>query len=329
MACKGSGVQIPSAPLMNTDNESQPSLASGWSVADIPDQTGKRYLITGGTSGLGLESAKALVSRGAHVTITARSESKAISAMKFSGAQDCIALDLADLSSVHAAAKLVTSIYDVVFLNAGIMAVPYGKTKDGFEMQLGTNHLGHFAFAGLIQKYIGQRLVLTSSLASYLGNFGDQTRLEIKNRCLGIGSYSPWIAYGDSKLANLLFVHELERRRITRGDGFIPMVAHPGWARTNLFSHSRKSQPVAIAMDLVSGALAQSAANGALPLLCAATLPGINHTGFIGPDSAFGMKGSPKFTHGKALAYDQELASDLWQVSEELTGVTWENSAHE
>jgi NAD(P)-dependent dehydrogenase (short-subunit alcohol dehydrogenase family) len=208
------------------------------------------------------------------------------------------------------------------------MAVPYAKTVDGFESQLGTNFLGHFAFAGLIEKFVTDRWVVTTSLMHRFGNFGNQTQAEIRDRCLGIGEYSPTTAYSDSKLALLIFVNELERRRVARGYGAIPIAAHPGWAYTNLFKHPVRSHPVAHLSDLVGPKLAQSAAAGALPLLCAATLQGISHTAYFGPDGLFELKGSPKFTHGKALAYDQQLANNLWQVAEELTGVAWDNSPH-
>ena len=308
--------------------KSQPELPRGWDTSKIPDQTGRRYLITGGNSGLGYESAKALVAKGAHVTITARSEVKGVSAMRSTGAQDFILLDLADLTSVRTAAATITEPFNVVFLNAGIMVPPFSKTVDGFESQLGTNYLGHFAFAGLIEKYVSDRWVVTTSAAHRLGNFGDQTKESIRNRCRGIGKYSPWISYGDSKLADLIFVNELERRRISRGSGAIPLAAHPGWSHTNLFKAPTKMHPVSQMSEAFAGKIAQSAAEGALPLLCAATLPGITHTAFLGPDKYFELKGSPKFTHGKALAYDQTLATNLWQVAEELTGVAWENSPH-
>ena len=305
-----------------------PHLPTGWNISRIPDLSGKRYLITGGNSGLGLETARALVSKGGHVTITARTELKAAIAMKESGAQEFIEMDLGDLSSIRRAAASINQPYNVVFLNAGIMAVPFAKTVDGFETQLGVNHLGHFAFAGLIERFVTDRWVVTSSTAHRLGTFGNQSRHDIKNSCLGVGRYSPWLAYGNSKLANLLFVNELERRRLARGSGAIPLAAHPGWAHTNLFKNPVKAHPIATLSDTVGKFLAQSAAEGALPLLCAATLEGINHTAFLGPNGLLELKGAPKFTHGKALAYDQNLAAALWKVSEELTGVAWENSPH-
>ena len=294
----------------------------------MPDQTGKRFLITGGNSGLGLEAAKALVAKGAQVTITSRSEVKGVAAMLSSGAQNFLELDLADLASVRQAAAQITEPFDVVFLNAGIMVPPFSKTVDGFESQLGTNFLGHFALAGLIEKFVIDRWVVTTSFVHRLGNFGDQTKAAIKDRCLGIGQYSPWVSYGDSKLADLIFVNELERRRVARGSGAIPLAAHPGWSHTNLFRAPKKNNPISQLSEAFGSKLAQSAAEGALPLLCAATLPGINHTAFFGPDKFFELKGSPKFTHGKALAYDQNLATNLWQVAEELTGVAWENAPH-
>ncbi len=307
---------------------SQPNLPSGWNTSRIPNQTGKRYLVTGGNSGLGFEVAKALVAKGAHVTITVRSEVKGVAAMSSTGAQEFIVMDLGDLTSIRTAAASITQPFNVVFLNAGIMAVPFAKTVDGFESQRGTNYLGHFAFAGLIEKFVTDRWVITTSLMHRIGNFGNQTQEEITERSLGIGKYSPWTAYGDSKLALLVFANELERRRVARGFGAIPMAAHPGWAYTNLFKHPGRAHPIARLSDLVGPKLAQSAAAGALPLLRAATLPGLGHTAFLAPDGLFEMWGSPKFTQGKALAYDQQLASNLWQVSEKLTGVAWENSPH-
>jgi NAD(P)-dependent dehydrogenase (short-subunit alcohol dehydrogenase family) len=165
--------------------KSQPELPTGWDTSKIPDQSGKRFLITGGNSGLGLESAKALVAKGAHVTITARSEVKGVAAMATTGAQEFLELDLADLSSVRSAAAKITEPFNVVLLNAGIMVPPFAKTVDGFESQLGTNFLGHFAFAGLIEKFVTDRWVVTTSFVHRFGNFGDQTKETIRNRCRG------------------------------------------------------------------------------------------------------------------------------------------------
>jgi len=292
------------------------------------DQSGKKFLITGGTSGLGLAAATALTAKGGEVTITARDPKKGARAQESSGAAHLIELDLANLASIRDCATSITTEFDVVILNAGVMAIPYRLTADGFEMQLGTNHLGHFAFAGLMKNQIKDRLISVASQAHRLGTFGDHSKDEIRTRALGKGKYSPWSAYGDSKLANLLFVNEIERRRLREKWNFISIAAHPGWANTNL----QKVGPMmagrsfqAKAMIATSALLAQTPLEGAYPILAAATYPNILGASYLGPRGLGEMRGTPKFTHGKALAYDQTLAKNLWEVSEELTGVTWEN----
>jgi len=292
------------------------------------DQSGKKFLITGGTSGLGLAAATALTAKGGEVTITARDPKKGARAQESSGAAHLIELDLANLASIRDCATSITTEFDVVILNAGVMAIPYRLTADGFEMQLGTNHLGHFAFAGLIKNQIKERLISVASQAHRLGTFGDHSKDEIRTRALGKGKYSPWSAYGDSKLANLLFINEIERRRLREKWNFISIAAHPGWANTNL----QKVGPMmagrsfqAKAMIATSALLAQTPLEGAYPVLAAATYPNILGASYLGPRGLGEMRGTPKFTHGKALAYDQTLAKNLWEVSEELTGVTWEN----
>ena len=292
------------------------------------DQSGKKFLITGGTSGLGLAAATALTAKGGEVTITARDPKKGARAQESSGAAHLIALDLANLASIRDCAASISNEFDVVILNAGVMAIPYRLTADGFEMQLGTNHLGHFAFAGLIKNQIKDRLISVASQAHRLGTFGDHSKDEIRTRALGKGKYSPWSSYGDSKLANLLFVNEIERRRLREKWNFVSIAAHPGWANTNL----QKVGPMmagrsfqAKAMIATSALLAQTPLEGAYPVLAAATYPNILGASYLGPRGLGEMRGTPKFTHGKALAYDQTLAKNLWEVSEELTGVTWEN----
>ena len=292
------------------------------------DQSGKKFLITGGTSGLGLAAATALTAKGGEVTITARDPRKGARAQESSGAAHLIELDLANLASIRDCAASISTEFDVVILNAGVMAIPYRLTADGFEMQLGTNHLGHFAFAGLIKNQIKDRLISVASQAHRLGTFGDHSKDEIRTRALGKGKYSPWSAYGDSKLANLLFINEIERRRLREKWNFISIAAHPGWANTNL----QKVGPMmagrsfqAKAMIATSALLAQTPLEGAYPVLAAATYPNILGASYLGPRGLGEMRGTPKFTHGKALAYDQTLAKNLWEVSEELTGVTWEN----
>jgi NAD(P)-dependent dehydrogenase (short-subunit alcohol dehydrogenase family) len=299
-----------------------------WSASDIPDLTGKRYLITGATSGIGLAAATELARRNAHVVITARSAEKARQGLKKigPGLVDYILLDLTDLESVKRAAARVDRAFDVVVLNAGVMATPFTKTVDGFELQMGTNHLGHFAFAGLIKNQIKDRLVVVSSFAHKLGNFGDNTLSSIRNICLGIGKYQKWQVYGASKLANLLFVSEVERLRIQNNWSFIPLAVHPGYSDTNLQAVASQMRGAATEEKItmmINKLLAQPASQGALPTLAAAVYPDLIGASFIGPNGFLEMRGTPKLTRAKALAYDQVLAKNLWQVSEELTKVSW------
>ena len=299
-----------------------------WSASDIPDLTGKRFLITGATSGIGLAAATELARRNAHVVITARSVEKAREALKKigPGLVDYILLDLTDLESVKRAAARVDRPFDVVVLNAGVMATPFTKRVDGFELQMGTNHLGHFAFAGLIKNQIKDRLVVVSSFAHKMGNFGDNTLDSIRNICLGVGKYQKWQVYGASKLANLLFVSELERLRIQNNWSFIPLAVHPGYSDTNLQAVASQMRGAAAEEKItmmINKVLAQPASQGALPTLAASVYPDLIGASFIGPNGFLEMRGTPKLTRAKALAYDQVLAKNLWQVSEELTKVSW------
>ncbi len=290
-----------------------------WSASDIPNLQGKRYLITGGNSGLGLATAKQLVRHGGDVTLTVRSAEKGERAINESGAARWIELDVSDLSSVrHIAKNLEGQKFDGLILNAGIMATPFAKSVDGFEMQMATNYLGHFALAGLMRNQINGRLITVSSLAHRIGSFGKGSKEEIKNRALGIGSYSPWLAYGASKLADLVFVNQLERRRLLGKESFTSISVHPGWAQTNLFGSGKL-------VNAVGSVLAQSADEGALPILFAATAPDVKGASFIGPKKFAGLRGSPEYTHGNAASYRQQLGANLWDVSEELTQTSWEN----
>ena len=303
-------------------------LPDKWSASDIPDLTGKRYLITGATSGIGLAAATELARRNAHVVITARSAEKAREALKKigPGLVDYILLDLTDLESIKRAAARVDRPFEVVVLNAGVMATPFTKTVDGFELQMGTNHLGHFAFAGLIKNQIKDRLVVVSSFAHKMGNFGDNTLASIRNLCLGIGKYQKWQVYGASKLANLLFVSEIERLRIQNNWTFIPLAVHPGYSDTNLQAVASQMRGAATEEKItmmMNKLLAQPASQGALPTLAACVYPDLIGASFIGPNGFLEMRGYPKLTRAKALAYDQVLAKNLWQVSEELTKVSW------
>ena len=304
------------------------TIPDNWNASQMPDLTGKRFLITGATSGIGLAAATELARRNANVVITARSVEKARDAIKKigPGLVDYILMDLTDLESVKRAAARVDRAFDVVVLNAGVMATPFTKTVDNFELQMGTNHLGHFAFAGLIKNQIKDRLVVVSSFAHKMGNFGDNSQEAIRNLCLGIGKYQKWQVYGASKLANLLFVSEIERLRIEKNWSFIPLAVHPGYSDTNLQAVASQMRGAAAEEKItmmMNTILAQPASQGALPTLAACVYPDLIGASFIGPNGFLQMRGTPKLTRAKALAYDQLLAKNLWQVSEELTKVSW------
>jgi len=298
------------------------TIPRGWDAKDLGDLTGKTFLITGGTSGIGKEAALELARAGAHVTITARNAAKGAAVVAEIAKErfDFKLLDLADLSSVKSFAKEFTKPVDVLILNAGIMATPFSLTKDGFESQMGTNHLGHFALAGLLHKQVGSRIVAVSSQMHRAARVSGISTDELRNRARGIGAYNPWSAYALSKLANLLFIHEFERRSNRNSWNIESVAAHPGYAATGLITGASVQDR---AGALANAIFAQSAGRGALPTLCAATFPGLYGASYIGPDGFMELRGNPKLTRAAAIAYDQQLAAQLWSVSEELTGVTW------
>jgi NAD(P)-dependent dehydrogenase (short-subunit alcohol dehydrogenase family) len=303
-------------------------MAGKWTAGDIPDQTDRVAVVTGANSGLGLVAARELARAGATVVIACRNTAKGdqaaaeISARVPSAKLDVRALDLADLASVRGFAARLTGQHrtvDLLINNAGVMATPHRRTADGFELQFGTNHLGHFALTGLLLPNLlcarAPRVVTLSSGAHRIGRikFDD---LQSERR------YQNWLAYGQSKLANLMFAFELARRAKLAGTKLISAAAHPGYAATNL-QFAGPSKPEALLMAITNRLLAQSAEMGALPTLYAATYPGVPNGAFVGPDGFMEQRGHPHLVTGVARAYDEEAWRRLWEVSEELTGVSY------
>lgn len=285
-----------------------------WNTADIPDQTGRTVLITGANSGLGKQAALALGSAGAQVILACRTVSKAEPVAARIGANATITeLDLADLASVRACAEKTGPI-DVLINNAGVMAVPEARTVEGFEMQFGTNHLGHFALTGLLLPKISDRVVTMSSFMHQIG------KIDLQDPNYRDRRYLRWPAYGQSKLANLLFGYELASRLKAAGSSVKSIVAHPGYAATELQSHT---ESVWDKLMSVGNQVAQSAADGALPELYAATSPQARSGAFYGPTKLGGMRGSPGPAKSNKRSHDELVAAGLWDLSESLTGVSY------
>ena len=307
--------------------------AQKWNTSDLPDLTGRTVIVTGANSGLGFCTSEALAAHGAKVTMAVRNLDKGHQAADkiratAPGAQVELArLDLADLASVRAFAQSWSAAnsqgLDLLINNAGIMAIPKRATADGFEMQIGTNHLGHFALTGLLLPALvavpNSRVVTVASQAHRMGqiNFDD---------LMGEKHYRQWRAYGQSKLANLLFTAELQRRIDQAHLSILALAAHPGFASTNLQSvgPSMRGSTIEAKLTSLSGnIMSQSAAMGALPTLFAATAPGLAGDTYIGPDGFMETRGYPKIVGRSKAALNAADARRLWQVSEQLTGVTY------
>lgn len=294
-----------------------------WNINDIPDQSGKVAIITGATSGLGKEAARVLAGKNAKVVMAVRNVNKGESVVdeikkEFSSAELYVrSLDLTSLESVKAFSEDIIQEFnrlDILINNAGIMMCPYSKTKDGFEIQMGTNHLGHFALTGhlmpLLKKTKDSRIVATSSIAHRTGNI-DFSDINWEKR-----KYNTQNAYGDSKIANLYFAYELKKR--LENDENAPKVtaAHPGWTRTELQRHSGLAQ-------FLNNFFSQSPEMGTLPTLRAAIDPEANSGDYYGPRGFMEMKGYPVKVKSNQLANNMDAANKLWEVSEEMTGVKY------
>ncbi len=291
-----------------------------WTSKDIPDLKGITAIVTGANSGIGFETAKALACKGAGVIMACRSMQKGKEATGVitryypEAIIEVMTLDLSSIDSIKKFSGIVNkkkSKIDILVNNAGVMIPPYGKTEDGFELQFGTNHLGHFVLTGqlfdLISKADNARIVTVSSIAHRQG------KLDFENLNAEKG-YSKSAAYGLSKIANLMFTYELQRKIDAAGLNMIAIAAHPGWTATNLQKYSalfRAMNPL----------FAQKPEIGALPSLYAATAPGVKGGCYYGPGGFYETRGYPKQVSSAKRSHDVEMAGKLWEVSEEMTGV--------
>ena len=292
-----------------------------WTAENVPSQKGKVVIVTGSSSGIGYEAARVLANKGAEVIIAVRSEGKgekAVAKIKDQNADakvKLMLLDLADLNSVEQFANEFQAEYsklDILINNAGVMMPPYGKTKDGFELQIGTNHLGHFALTGqlfgMLQKTADSRIVNVSSIAHTQGNL-DFDDLNWENR-----NYKLMRSYGDSKIANLYFTYELEARLAEVGKNPMATAAHPGWTATELQRHSGLA-------SFGNKLFAMPIEQGALPTLRAATDVQAKSGDYYGPDGYREMRGYPVKVKSNKLSHDKDIAKKLWKVSEDLTRI--------
>ncbi len=295
-----------------------------WNSKNISDQSGRVAIVTGSSSGIGLETARVLANKNAEVIIAVRNLQKGNKAMELIKAQNpnanlrIMELDLADLTSVKSFTETFQANYnrlDLLINNAGVMIPPYSKTKDGFELQMGTNHLGHFALTAqlmdLLLKTENSRIVNVSSMAHKYGNI-DFNDLDWSSR-----KYKRERAYGDSKIANLYFTRILAEKLNTSGNNTIAASAHPGWTATDLQRHVGF-------VEFLNNFFAQKIEMGALPTLYAAVGPDVQNGDFYGPNGFMEMRGYPIKVTPNELAHKKSIAEQLWQESEKLTNVTFQ-----
>ncbi len=288
-----------------------------FSTNDIPDLSGRRVIVTGANSGIGRSAAQALAAHGAQVTLAVRNVQKGDeAAASMQGETEVRPLDLADLASVREFAAGWEGEIFLLINNAGIMIPPLSRTADGFELQFGTNHLGHFALTNLLLPHVSGRVVTVSSGMHKIGKIDfDDLNWERKR-------YRRWPAYGQSKLANLMFSSELQRRLSAAGSDVISTAAHPGYAATNLQSHSGNPLTELMMSTVGNRLFAQDQDGGALPTLYAAVadVPG---AAFAGPSGFQELRGAPRLVGRSKRALDEEVGERLWSVSEDLTGTAF------
>ncbi len=301
-----------------------------WTAHDIPDQTGRTAVVTGANTGLGLAAARALAAKGARVVLACRDLVRGAAAHEtvrreaVGDAPELVTLDLADLASVRSfAAFMNTDVdrLDLLMNNAGVMATPLRRTAQGFEMQIGTNHLGHFALTGLLLPALlrapAPRVVTVSSVGHRIG------RIRLNDLNWERGGYQPWLAYGQSKLANLLFTMELQTRAVGAGTTLIAVAAHPGTSSTELGRNLPGARVMAALNPLLSRLTGQPPEMGALPQLYAATMADVTGDDYWGPDGLFEQRGHPKKVGRSRAASDSGTARRLWELSERLTAVDY------
>jgi NAD(P)-dependent dehydrogenase (short-subunit alcohol dehydrogenase family) len=307
---------------------------ASWTTADIPDLTGRTALVTGANSGLGLRTSEALAGAGARVLLGCRNAEKAavaldaVSERATGPAPEVVSMDLADLDSVAEAADKVSASLDrldVLVNNAGVMAIPLRRTPQGHEMQFGTNHLGHFALTG---RLLGRLLAAPAPRVVTVASQGHRMgRIRWDDPDWRTGRYIAWLAYGQTKLANLLFTAELDRRAEEAGSRLLAAAAHPGYARTHLSAAGPEMSGNKVAVKLfglTDRVFGQSDEMGALPQIYAATMPDVRGGDYWGPDGPFQQRGYPTRVDRSKRAASADDARRLWSLSEELTGVTYD-----
>lgn len=306
-------------------------MTTGWTEADIPDQSGRTVLVTGASSGLGLRSAKVLTAKGARVLFGCRSQERGEQAIYAAGGGELVLLDLADLDSVRQAAAVVRDLtgdrLDILMNNAAVMAPPQARTRDGFELQFGTNYLGHAALTWLLMPALrgaGKARVVTLSSLTARGQVLDLDDPNFERR-----RYRAGVAYGRSKLANQTFALELDRRLRAAEEDVISVTAHPGFAMTGLLSSMGRSYPEPLRSVIGSAnqlsrllRVGQDVRHGALPQLFAATAAEVNGGDYIGPAGLGQLRGRPTFHSPLDPALDRRTGAALWELTAKLTGVT-------